>query len=127
MSNAGLRFVIGSVVAFGLSGAACADECVGREFYLPTETAVHTVPENHIWKISGLSPYVSERGVGTADLYVKGQVQVGESRAYTMYGEFDILINEPQTSPIWVLAGSSLSVGDSRQRVRVEECLDEGA
>lgn len=111
----------------GFVGVAHGDECVGDMFFVSVNSGARTVPEGHVWKISGLSPYVSERGVGTADLYVDGQVQVGEDKAYAMYGDIEIVIGRPQQSPIWILAGSTLSVGDSRQRVRVEQCRDDGA
>lgn len=88
-----------------------------RTFTLRSDNPERTVPNGRVWRVQGLAPYVSERGIGTADLYVKGQVQFGADRAYTVNGSFDILINRRQTTPLWILGGSKVSVGDSRGQV----------
>ncbi len=85
------------------------------------------VPKGKIWKVAGLNPYSSERGVGTADLYIDGQIFVGKDKAYTIHGKFDICINDKQTSPLWILEESKVSVGDSRGRLTIEEYEDSAA
>ena len=79
------------------------------------------VPEGKIWKVTGLAPYESERGVGTADLYIDGQIWIGESKAYNISGKLEILINSRQDNPIWIIGGSSVHRGDSRDPFDVEE------
>ena len=93
----------------------------GRTFTLRNSDPKRRVPEGRVWRVQGLAPYVSEKGVGTADLYVQGQVQLGTDRAYTVNGNFDLLINTRQDSPLWILGGSTVSVGDSRGRVVFSE------
>lgn len=73
-----------------------------------------TVPENQQWIIEGFKPYVSEKGVGTADLYFDGSVLV--ENKYNLYGKFDLTISGI-SSPIIVYGGTKISVGDSRGRV----------
>lgn len=92
-----------------------------RVIQLSGENAPHKVPEGMMWKVSGLSPYESETGVGTADFYIEGSIWVGERKSYNMAGTFDVLINETQDFPIWILEGSTVRVGDSRQSLEVEE------
>lgn len=79
------------------------------------------VPTGVLWRISRLEPYRSERGFGTADLYINGQVLVGGDKDYTISGEFDISINNAQQFPIWVLSGTTIEVGDSRGKLAIEQ------
>ena len=85
------------------------------------ENAPHKVPEGMMWKVMGLVPYESEKGVGTADLYIDGSVWLGKGKSYNVSGTLEVLVNAKQDSPIWILEGSTVRVGDSRQFVEVEE------
>lgn len=71
-----------------------------------------TVPEGQQWVIDSFMPYESERGIGTADLYVEGNANVGGK--YSLSGKFDISVGPGASGPIVVYGGSKLSVGDSR-------------
>jgi hypothetical protein len=82
------------------------------------------VPAGRLWKVEGLTPYESERGIGTADLYIDGQMFVGPDRDLNVSGKFDILINKTQKFPLWILAGSKVRVGDSRQQLVITEFRD---
>ncbi|MDQ6630408.1 MAG: hypothetical protein M3Y82_01460, partial [Verrucomicrobiota bacterium] len=71
----------------------------GRDKFVRRVTLQHGsdpvfVPKGKIWKLEKLSPYISEKGIGTADVYVTGQICVGGKKDYTLYGKFDVLINE---------------------------------
>ena len=92
-----------------------------RQFTLTTLDGECKVPPERIWKIEGLAPYKSEKGVGTADLLIHGEIFIGKDRGYTINGNFDIIINQVQTSPIWVLGDSTVAVGDSRGKVVMTE------
>ncbi|MCE5394170.1 MAG: hypothetical protein JJ693_06220 [Acidithiobacillus sp.] len=82
------------------------------------------VPKGKIWEIRGLRPYESEKGIGTADIYIDGAIFIGHNRAYTIDGKFDICINEKQTSSIWLLEGTKIRIGDSRGKLVVIEHSD---
>lgn len=84
----------------------------------------YVVPKGHVWKVSGLTPYESETGVGTADLYIDGQVQIGEDRGYTIYGKFDFSLGRKQRVPLWILEDSKVGVGDSRKTLTVQDFVD---
>ena len=116
--------ILSTALLLGISSATFAGENHDRNITISVDTGQMTVPDRRIWKVEGLSPYVSETGVGTADLYVDGQVQVGTDKDYTVNGHMDILINKTQTSPLLILSGSKISVGDSRQTVVVKEYID---
>lgn len=92
-----------------------------RVVQLSGENAPHKVPEGMMWKVMGLVPYESEKGVGTADLYIAGSVWLGKGKSYNVSGTLEVLVNAKQDSPIWILEGSTVRVGDSRQFVEVEE------
>ena len=92
-----------------------------RVVRLSGENAPHTVPEGNMWKVAGLSPYDSETGVGTADLYIEGSIWLGKGKSYNVAGTFDVLVNAKQDFPIWILGGSTVRVGDSRESVEIEE------
>ena len=94
-----------------------------RNITLESSQKAAKVPAKRIWKIEKLSPYQSEKGIGTADLYINGQLFIGQDRAYTVFGKFDITINTKQSSPIWVLEDSEVQVGDSRGRVSIKEYI----
>src|SRR5689334_13915331 len=94
-----------------------------RQFSVRNTDGKVKVPQQRIWKIEGLRPYESEKGVGTADLYIDGQILVGSDNAYTVQGKFDICINRKQTSALWVLEDSEVQVGDSRDVVTIREYL----
>ena len=79
------------------------------------------VPEGKMWKVSGLTPYVLEKGPGTSDFYVDGQIWVGDAKEYNISGNFEVLINRRQDYPIWILGGSTVHRGDSRESFDVEE------
>jgi hypothetical protein len=104
-----------------ISCFAFANTDKGKKITLTNSSGIVEVPKGRIWKIDGLSPYVSEKGVGTADIYIDGEIMVGKSRDYTIYGKFDISINKPQQFPLWVLSGAKVSIGDSRQKVVITE------
>lgn len=84
-------------------------------------TGVQTVPEGKMWKVSRLTPCHSETDIGTGDLEIKGQVWIGDHKAYNVSGSLCILVNTSQVSPIWILGGSLVAVGDSRGMIEVEE------
>jgi hypothetical protein len=71
-----------------------------------------------------MKPYESETGIGTADLYIDGQVQIGEDRGYTIYGKFDFTLGRKQRIPLWILEDSKVSVGDSRKTLIVQDFED---
>lgn len=83
-----------------------------------------TVPAGRYWRIQELKPYESEKGIGTADLYIDGQILIGSNTAYSISGKFDISINKIQTSAIWILGNSKVKVGDSRQTIVVDEFME---
>ena len=107
-----------------VSSFAFANVNKGKTITLTNSNGTVAVPEGRTWKVYGLSPYVSEKGIGTADLYIDGQIMVGKSKDYTVYGKFDISINKPQQFPLWILSGSKVSVGDSRQKLVITEFKD---
>jgi hypothetical protein len=74
-----------------------------------------------MWKVEGVRPYESKKGIGTADLYIEGQILIGD---FTVYGKFDLLLNRPQEFPLSILAGSKVEVGDSREQLVVKEDMD---
>ena len=92
-----------------------------RVVQLSGENAPHKVPEGMMWKVMGLVPYESEKGVGTADLYIDGSIWLGKGKSYNVSGTLEVLANAKQDSPIWILEGSTVRVGDSRQSVEAEE------
>lgn len=79
------------------------------------------VPEGHVWKVSGLGPATTARGVGTADLYIDGGVQLGRNRAINLHGSFEFTLGGKQATPLWILAGATVGVGDSRGTLVVED------
>ena len=81
-----------------------------------------TVPENRIWEISGLAP--TDDGV-TADLYIEGEILIGEPTQYHFEGKYDVTIFQKQTSSLRLLRGTKVSVGDSRIKVKIKEYKDE--
>lgn len=84
----------------------------------------YVVPGGHVWKVERLDPYESETGVGTADLSIQGSVQVGQDRGLNIYGTFDFTLSSKQHTPLWILAGSKISVGDSRRSLVVKDFKD---
>jgi uncharacterized protein len=76
------------------------------------------VPENQKWIIEGFRPYVSERGVGTADLYFDGSAQIDGK--YNISGKFDITVGSGVSAPIVVDGGTKITIGDSRGKVAVK-------
>jgi len=49
---------------------------------------------------------------------------VGADKDLSVSGKFDILINQKQRLPLWILEGSKVRVGDSRQQVVIKEFRD---
>jgi|SRR5581483_5946570 len=94
-----------------------------KQFSIKSMDGKIKVPKKRIWKVEGLGPYESEKGIGTADLYIKGQILVGPFGGYTVNGTFDISINRRQTSALWILEDSEVEVGDSREEITVKEYL----
>ena len=86
--------------------------------------ATYVAPAGRVWKIECLNPCASEKGVGTSDFYIEGAVQIGENRGYNLNGKFEITLSANQPSPLWILAGSKVKIGDSRRTVVVEEYQD---
>ena len=84
----------------------------------------YVVPKGHVWKIVGVKPYKSETGIGTADLSIDGQAQVGEDRGYTIYGKFELTFSHRQRVPFWILEDSKVSLGDSRGTLTVQDFVD---
>ena len=74
-----------------------------------------TIPDNEQWIINSFMPYVSENGIGTADLYVEGGAIIGEK--FSLSGKFDLSVSPGPSGEIVILGGSKLSVGDSRGKV----------
>ena len=84
----------------------------------------YVVPEGHVWKVERLVPYESGTGVGTADLSIQGSVQIGQDRELNIYGAFDFTLSSKQHTPLWILAGSKVGVGDSRRSLTVKDFKD---
>ena len=82
----------------------------------------NTVPENKFWIIEGLTPYESQSGIGTADLSVNGQAQIGLEAEFFLYGEFEITFSADQTNAIILHPHSTVAVGDSRGTLIVKQC-----
>ena len=84
----------------------------------------YVVPEGHVWKVERLGPYESEKGVGTSDLSIQGAAQVGRNREINLDGTFDFTLGGKQRTPLWILAGAKVGVGDSRGTIVVEDFED---
>lgn len=109
-------------IALGVSAAPTQEKLkLERSVTLRSQQEPATVPDGRIWVVEALSPYKSETGVGTADLYIDGQVWIGANRDLNIAGKFDVLINVRQQFPIAILERSKVRVGDSRQRLTVKE------
>lgn len=112
------------VLFLAFSGVVNAAVPVVNEIVLTNQHESYVVPDGRIWKIDGLHPYKSERGIGTADVYIEGQVYIGEDKDYSLYGTFDLLISRLQKFPVWLVAGTKIGVGDSRGQIVVKEYTD---
>ena len=104
--------------------AALAQRGEHVSIHLTNGHAAYVVPAGRVWKIERLSPCESERGVGTSDFYIEGAAQIGENRGYNLNGKFEITLSANQPSPLWLLAGSKITMGDSRGKVVVQEYPD---
>lgn len=102
--------------------AASAVEPGPKEITLTNFDGDYVVPAGRIWRLDGLPPQKeSEKGISTADIYIDGQVFVGDEKDLSLYGKFDISVNVTQRSPIWILEGARVRVGDSRARIVLKE------
>lgn len=116
-----MRVTVGLVALLLIAILCHAEEYQFMRSVRVEEGAPIRVQDGRIWKVEGLSPSETERGVGTADLYIDGQIVIGKKKDYNIAGKFDILINRKQTVPIWVTEGSTVEVGDSRNVVVFKE------
>ena len=119
-----LRLLVLVIVPLLFIGLADAADRGVKTVRLASGQDAATVPDGRAWKIEGLSPYKSENGVGTADLYIDGQVFIGSNKAYTVSGKFDVVIANKQSSPLWILGGSKVRVGDSRGSLVAKEVAE---
>jgi hypothetical protein len=94
----------------------------GQTITLTSDMGQVVVPAGRLWKVDAAPPR-TETGVGTADLYIDGEVFVGPSKDFTLSGHFDISFNTNRTFPIWILGNAKVRVGDSRQKLVVTELL----
>src|SRR5215831_4820674 len=124
--NVSILVIIVLITSLQLSAQTKSPYKFKRQFSIKNTDGKVKVPRHRIWKIESLSPYESEKGVGTADLYINGTTFVGTAGAYTISGKFDISINKKQTSPLWILEDSEVEVGDSRGTVTIKEYLVQG-
>ena len=81
----------------------------------------YNVPEGRVWKLVNIVPYKSDTGLGTADVTIDGQMLVGQDRSLTVAGKFDVLVNKKTHPSLLLLPGTKVEVGDSRQKLVVEE------
>jgi hypothetical protein len=79
------------------------------------------VPAGRMWKIERAELRKDEGGVGTADIYIDGEIFMGPNKDFTLNGRFDISFNKSVTFPIWIRGGAKVRVGDSRQKLQVVE------
>jgi hypothetical protein len=93
----------------------------GKAISIDVATGEVVVPAGRIWKVDGLRPYESEKGIGTADLYIDGQVFLGPDQDLTVSGQFNISLSRKQHFPLWILEDSKVRVGDSRGQLTVRE------
>ncbi|WP_372717214.1 hypothetical protein [Immundisolibacter sp.] len=110
-----------AMFASALTGAAEAGPPAAKELVLTNLHDAYVVPKGRLWKIEGLKPVEFEKGIGTADLYIDGEVLIGEDKSYTIYGKIEISANPGQSFPVWISAGAKVEVGDSRRTVVVKE------
>jgi len=83
-------------------------------------TDTHTVASGKIWKIEGIR--LLDRGtVAAADLIIDGQAFKGMKKAYSLAGKFEISVNRHQEDPLWILAGSRVSIVHTAQQIFAEE------
>lgn len=84
----------------------------------------YVVPKGYEWVIKDQKRIPCGR-VCTSDLYVKGDVFIGKGAEYSVNngnfsglgGHISISFNKKQRSPIIILSGSRVQVGDSEQRI----------
>jgi hypothetical protein len=115
------------VIVLAVLGLSQADQAEGKHLLLRNIDDTVTVPAGKVWRIDGLEPWFTERGIGTADFYVKGQAFLGRDCAHTVSGDFEITINRVQQDPIWLLPDSRVTVGDSRGSVEIVELSESRA
>ncbi len=75
----------------------------------------YVVPTDQEWVITEFSPYKSEKGIGTADLYIDGNVIIDSK--YSLSGKFDFTLSSGTSEPIIIFGGSKITVGDSRGEI----------
>lgn len=118
----------GSMKMFAMALLLCASALAyGAESESITLVSAHepyVVPEGHVWKIEHLDPYESENGIGTADLSIDGSAQIGANREVNLHGTFDFTLGATQQSPLWILAGAKVGVGDSRGTIVIQAFED---
>ena len=107
-----------------LCASTVAQGAEGESITLVSAHAPYVVPEGRVWKIEHLDPYESETGIGTSDLSIEGSVQIGTEREVNLHGTFDFTLDATQQSPLWILAGARVGVGDSRGTVVVQSLED---
>jgi hypothetical protein len=114
-----MRFAFPAIALLCLSATAYGAE--PKSITLTNAHEPYVVPEGHVWKVERLKPYESEKGVGTSDLSIEGAAQIGQHRECNLDGKFDFTLGAKQRTPLWILAGSKVGVGDSRGTVVVED------
>ncbi|MGQ4660726.1 hypothetical protein [Lysobacter sp. F6437] len=107
-----------------LCASTLAHGAGGESIVLVSAHEPYVVPEGRVWKIEHLDPYASESGIGTSDLSIDGSVQIGANREVNLHGTFDFTLGATQQSPLWILAGSRVGVGDSRGTIVIQSFDD---
>jgi len=107
-----------------LCASALARSAEPTQITLSKNHEPYVVPEGHVWKVERLSPYKSQKGVGTSDLSIEGAAQIGRNRECNLDGTFEFTLSGKQRTPLWILGGSKVGVGDSRGAVVVQDYED---
>lgn len=115
------------VIALCLSSllAVAATAPTVTELVLTNHHETYVVPDGRIWKMESAPPWKGgDRGIGTADIYIEGQIFIGPEKDLSLSGTFDLVFSKQQQFPIWLLAGTKIGLGDSRRQLLVKEYVD---
>ena len=96
--------------------ASCSSNA--REMTL-TVGQEYEVPDNKVWVIKSTAP--APCNICTADVYISGEVSNVEIAGVIMHGDFDFSITDEHHQEVILYGGTHVSVGDSRQKLVVEE------
>jgi hypothetical protein len=78
----------------------------------------YIVPEGEVWVVS--NSHVSACKVCTSDIHLNGNSYVGENGHLSINGKFDISFKSYDHQKIYILSGTLVWLGDSRNFVMVE-------